>query len=277
MSLAKKHTVVGMGNQFGPDHEIRIMSSIPVALISAACIFSGALLGLKLQKLLPGEHLSPGAQDVVKLSAGMIATLTALVLGLLVSSAKSSFDVMSSGILQVSAKVILLDRTLAQYGPEAKATRDQLKRAVAASIENIWPMEETGVSALTPSERAHGLELVQARLRELVPQSDPQRQVFAQAQQLASDLSQTRWLLIEEAQNRLPLPLLVLLVFWLLLLFVSFGLFAPCNATVLTVLFVGACSVSSAIFLVLELNRPLDGFIRTSNAPMLNALQDLGQ
>jgi len=248
-----------------------------VGLISTGSIFSGALLGMKLQTRLPKHHLSEKSQDVVKLSAGMIATLTALVLGLLVSSAKSSFDVMSSGIVQVSAKVILLDHTLAQYGPEAKATRDQLKRAVAASIENIWPMERTGVSDLSPSERANGLEIVQARLRELAPQNNAQSLLFAQAQQLAIDLAQTRWLLIEEAQNQLPFPLLVLLVFWLVLLFVSFGLFAPCNATVLTVLFIGACSVSSAVFLVLELNRPLDGFIKTSNVPMLNALQHLDQ
>ena len=253
------------------------MSSFEISLVALLCLVLGFILGMWLQYLLPEHHLSKESQDTVKLGAGMVATMSALILGLLVSSAKSSFDVMSSGIVQVSAKVILLDHTLAQYGPEAKATRDQLKRAVAASIENIWPMERTGVSDLSPSERANGLEIVQARLRELAPQNNAQSLLFAQAQQLAIDLAQTRWLLIEEAQNQLPFPLLVLLVFWLVLLFVSFGLFAPCNATVLTVLFIGACSVSSAVFLVLELNRPLDGFIKTSNVPMLNALQHLDQ
>ena len=92
-----------------------------------------------------------------------------------------------------------------------------------------------------------------------------------------SDLSQSRWLLIEEAQTQLPRSLLLILVFWLALLFVSFGLFAPPNATALTVLGVGACAVSAAVFLVLELNRPLDGIIKISSAPLLNALQHLGQ
>jgi len=253
------------------------MNSILVALVSAGCIFSGALLGLKLRQLLPDHHLSKESQDISKLSAGMIATLTALVLGLLVSSAKSSFDTMSAGIVQGSAKIVLLDRTLAHYGPEAKAARDQLQRAVAAGIENIWPMERTGVPALTAFERANGMELVQDKLRELAPQNDAQRQVLAQAQQFAGDLSQTRWLLIEQAQNELPFPLLFVLVFWLTLLFVSFGLFAPRNPTVLTVLFVGACSVSAAIFLVLELNRPLEGVVKLSNAPLLNALRHLGK
>jgi len=253
------------------------MNSISIALVSATCIFSGALIGLGLQRLLPGHHLSKETQDIVKLSAGTIATLTALVLGLLVSSAKSSFDTMNNGIVQSSAKIILLDRALARYGPETKAAREQLKRVIAAGIEMVWPMEKTGVPALTAFERANGLELFQDKLNELAPQNDIQRRALAQAQQIAGDVSQTRWLLIEQEQNQLPLPLLVILVFWLALLFVSFGLFSPSNITALTVLFLGACAISAAIFLVLELDRPLEGFIKVSSAPLRNALQHINQ
>jgi hypothetical protein len=253
------------------------MNSTFIALASAGCIFSGALVGLGLQRLLPGHHLSKETQDVVKLSAGTIATLTALVLGLLVSSAKSTFDAMNNGLVRGSAKLILLDRALARYGPETKAAREELKRTLADGIERVWPTEKTGVSALTAFERANGMELVQDKLSELTPQRDVQRQALAQAQQMVGDLSQTRWLLIEQEQDQLPLPLLFILVFWLTLLFVSFGLFSPANLTALTVLFVGACAVSAAIFLVLELNRPLEGFIKISNAPLRNALQHLNQ
>jgi len=251
------------------------MSSTLVALVSAGCIFAGALLGMGLRRLLPGHHLSPATQDVVKLSAGMIATLTALVLGLLVSSAKSSFDTMNNGIVQSSAKVILLDRTLARYGPESKAAREELKRSIAATIERVWPTEKTGVPALTAVERARGAELVLDRLSELTPQNDAQRQALARAQQIVADLGETRWLLIEQEHTPLPFPLLFILVFWLGLLFVSFGMFAPANITALTVLLLGACAVSAPIFLVLELNRPLEGFIRVSSAPMRNALEHL--
>lgn len=255
------------------------MSSFVICLISAASIFAGALLGMGLQRRLPSHHLSKEMQDLVKLSAGTIATLTALVLGLLVSTAKSSFDGIQTGIVQGSAKFILLDRALARYGPESKAAREQLKRVIEASIEMVWPTEKTGVSALTSFERANGieLELVQDKLRELTPQNDAQRQALAQAQQIANDLSQIRWLSVEEAKNQLPVPLLLILVFWLVLLFVSFGLFAPRNSMALTVLFVGACAISAAIFLVLELNRPLDGLIKVSSAPLRNAMQHLGQ
>src|SRR6516162_5085900 len=145
------------------------MNSTSIALTSAGCIFLGSLLGLWLQRLLPGHHLSKETQDVVKLSAGTVATLTALVLGLLVSSAKSSFDTMNNGIVQSGAKVILLDGALARYGPETKAAREQMKRALAATIEMGWPTEKTGVPALTALERANGLELVHDKLSELKP------------------------------------------------------------------------------------------------------------
>jgi Na+/H+ antiporter NhaC len=253
------------------------MDAIFIALASAGCIFLGALIGIWLQRLLPGHHLTKELQDIVKLSGGMIATLTALVLGLLVSSAKSTFDTMNSGIVQSSAKVILLDRALSRYGPETKSAREQLKRSIAATIDTGWPTEKTGVSVLSTIERANGMELVHNKLSELKPQNDTQRQQLAEAQQTVSTLSQTRWLLIEQEQSSLPLPLLVILVFWLTLLFVSFGLFAPTNATALTVLFVGSCAVSAAIFLVLELNQPLEGFIKVSSAPLRNALQHLNQ
>ena len=253
------------------------MNSLIIALISAGSIFGGALLGVGLQRRLPGHHLTKEMQDLVKLSAGTIATLTALVLGLLVSSAKNSFDAINTAAVQGSAKFILLDRTLARYGPETNTTRNQLKRALAAGIEMVWPTEKTGIPALTAIERSNGMDLVQDKLNELSPENASQRQLLAQAQQLATDLGQTRWLVIEQAQNQLPIPLLLILVFWLILLFVSFGLFAPRNITALTVLCVGACAVSAAIFLVLELNRPFDGIIKVSSAPLRTALRHLGE
>ena len=253
------------------------MSSITIGLITVGSTFGGALIGVWLQNRLPRHHLDEASQEVVKLGAGMIATVTALVLGLLVSSAKGTFDTINDGIKQSSAKIILLDRILAQYGPDAQAIRDQIKRSLAASVEAASlrkPAAGSGQAAVQFTNRVEG---VQGLLRGLTPQTEGQRQLLAQAQQVASDMSQTRWLLMEEAQNELPVPLLVILICWLTVLFVSFGLFAPRNATVLSVLFVCACSMSAAVFLILEMNRPLDGFIKVSSAPLLNALEHLGR
>ena len=253
------------------------MSSIAIGLITVGSTFGGALIGVWLQNRLPRHHLDTASQEVVKLGAGMIATVTALVLGLLVSSAKGTFDTINDGIKQSSAKIILLDRILAQYGPDAQAVRDQIKRSLAASLQASRLRKQADGPGLAAAQSTNRAEAVQVLLRALAPQTEGQRQLLAQAQQVASDMSQTRWLLMEEAQNELPVPLLIILICWLAVLFVSFGLFAPRNATVLSVLFVCACSMSAAVFLILEMNRPLDGFIKVSSAPLLNALEHLGR
>src|SRR5215475_11080304 len=175
------------------------MSSTSIALASAGCIFLGALLGLGLQRLLPGHHLSKETQDVVKLSAGTIATLTALVLGLLVSSAKGSFDTINNSIVQTSVKIIMLDRALASYGPETKPAREQLKRTVTVLIEMLWPQEKGGAPVLTTMERATGGDVVRAELQKLTPATETQRHILVQAQQILNDAAQIRWLAIEQA------------------------------------------------------------------------------
>src|SRR6266550_6564843 len=144
-------------------------SSLTIGLISAGCIFGGALLGMWLQGMLPEQHLRDTSKDAVKVAAGMIATLSALVLGLLVGSAKSSFDATNSAIVQNGAKIILLDRVLAAYGPETKDLREQLRGAVSAGIEMFWPQEKNVGSGMAGFERANAMEMVQAKLRELAP------------------------------------------------------------------------------------------------------------
>jgi hypothetical protein len=252
-------------------------SSLTLGLISAGCVFGGVLLGLLLRGLLPDNHLRDESKDTIKLGAGMIATVSALVLGLLVASAKSAFDTTEEEITQRSAKIIFLDRLLADYGPETKATREQLRRTVAASIEMMWPNEKTGASRLTAYERMNGMQVTQMTLLKVTPTTDAQRQLFATAQQILTDLRQSRWLLLQRGQRAIPIPFLVVLLFWLTMLHVSFGLFAPRNATVITVLLISALSVSGAIFIILDMTHPLQGVIKVSSGPMRTALEHLGQ
>ena len=253
------------------------MNSVTIGFISAGCIFGGVLLGMLLQKVLPEHHLDTASKDTVKVGAGMLATLTALVLGLLVSSAKSSFDAMNAGIAQAGAKVMLLDHILADYGPETKDAREQLRQTVASTIERIWPAKNTGLGGLRALESVDAAKTVQAKLRELTPKNDLQKSILAQALQISNDVLQTRLLLMAGQQDTLPTSFLALLIFWLTGLFISFGLFAPRNGTVLVVLLICALSVSSAIFLVLEMDRPLDGFIKASNAPLRKAVELIGK
>jgi hypothetical protein len=232
-------------------------------------------LGLLFRTVLPEEHLSTDTKDVVKLGIALIATMAALVLSLLISSAKGTYDTRGNQLLQVSADIILLDRVLAHYGPETKDARAVLQRSVAAAIERFWPTNRDRPETVAP--RASPVEALYDKIQELLPQSEAQRSLQSQALTLALDLGRIRMLLFEQLGSSIPVPFLVVLVFWLCIIFASFGLFAPRNATVIAVLFVCALSVSGAIFLILELDRSFEGLLQVSSAPLRAALVQLGQ
>ena len=253
------------------------MSPTAIGLIVLVCVFGGAVLGMFLQKVLPEHYLNDASKDVVKLVTGLIATLAALVLGLLVASAKNSFDTVNEGFRESAAKIILLDRALAQYGPETKDLRDLLKRGFTARLEQFFPKGQSRTSTLSSPQATAAMEGFQQRLRALSPQNDAQRSLQSRALELSDAVTQARWLGIAHEENAIPTPFLVVLVFWLAVMFTSFGLFAPRNAIAIAVLFLGAVSLSAAISLIEELNDPLEGFITISRAPMERALGFLGQ
>ncbi len=254
------------------------MSPLVTSLIIFVFIFGSTLLGMFLRRVLPEHHVSDESKDVMKLGTAMIATLAALVIGLLIASAKNSFDTLNNGLIQTGSKVMLLDRVMANYGSETRATRDLLRRRLASAIEQLWPKEMEGQAEFaTPDPRA-GIEAIGDKLRQLSPQNDAQRGLLTRALQLSSDLEDTRWLLFaKRGQSSYPMALLVILVSWLVIIFFSFGLFSPRNVTVLIVLFVCALSAAASLYLIQELDDPYGGLIRVSSAPLRNALANLGQ
>jgi len=254
------------------------MSALAVSLIAFACIFGGTLLGMFLRPILPEHHVSDESKDVVKLGTGMIATLAALALGLLIASAKGNFDTMSSELRQAGSRIILLDRVMAHYGPETKEARELLRRTIAATIKRVWPEDKVGQAVTEAAEVRVNIEAVQDQLRQLSPKNDAQRWLQTRALQVSGDIAEARWLLIEQlGQRSLPMPFLGMLVFWLTVIFASFGLFSPRNATVITVLLVCALSAAGSLFLIMELDTPYAGLIKVSSTPLVNALAHLGQ
>jgi hypothetical protein len=255
--------------------EKTILSPMAISWTVFACVFGGALFGMLLRKLLPAHHLDTDSKDVVKLGMALIATMTALVLGLLIASAKSSFDVQRGEFTQLSANIIELDRLLARYGPETKEARDVL-RHTALSLDRNWSAGTTRSEKLDSQQMRAGGASFYEKIQGLAPRSDFQRAMQGQALQMALDLGRMRSLLLEQAGSSVPTPFLVVMVFWLAIIFTSFGLFAPHNATVIATLLLCALSVSGAIFLILELDSPFAGLMQISDAPLRNALAILG-
>ena len=254
------------------------MRSLIVFFITFACIIGGVVLGMVIRAVLPDHHLSNDSKDVIKLGTGMIATLAALVLGLLIASAKGNFDTMNNGLVQAGSKIVLLDRIMAHYGPETKEIRDMLRQGVASTVDIIWANDSAGhVNEKVFHTRA-GFETLQDKLRQLSPQDNAQRWLQSQALQVSGEIAAVRWFLTEQkGHSSLPVPLIVLLVFWLVLIFFIFGLLSPRNETAIVVLLVCALSVAASLYMLLELDNPFGGLITVSADPLRNALTYLGQ
>lgn len=253
------------------------MNSIAVAGIVFLCAFGGALIGILLRGRLPLPHLSKESQDVVTLATGLIASMAALVLGLLVASASSQFDSQKVGYHELATNLVLLDRSLANYGPEAKPAREALRSTVALVIDRLWPADGSDATTLDAADLTASGRALYATIRNLMPTTDAQRAVQTQALDTCAALARTQWQLSLQDDNSIPRAFLVVLVFWLAVLFSSFGLFAPRNATVMVALFVCALSVAGAVFLIVDLGEPFEGLIRISSKPMRAAFSQLGQ
>lgn len=251
------------------------MTPIAISLIVFTCVLCGSLAGLVLRNYLPEHHLAAESRDVVKMGAGFIGTMAALLLGLLVASAKQSFDTDRSELSQLAAKITFLDRVLVHYGPETGPARESVRRSVERIIEQMWPQDAGTPVQLDPTTT--GGEAVYEVLDSLSPKTDEQRTLKGVALSNAADISQLRWLLLAQKGTSISTPMLVVVIFWLSIIFLSFGLFTSPNATVLTTLFLCALSVSAAVFLVLELDQPFGGVIQISSAPLQDALAHLGK
>ena len=252
------------------------MTDILVAVIVFGLIFGGALLGMFLASVLPDQHLSPEARDVIRIVMAMLATLSAVVLGLLTGSAISSLAEKESELRNAGVQFILLDRALAEYGPETKNTRDLLKQVLAERIGQIWP-EEGGHVSLTALGGGAGVNLVQRDLFALSPQTDQQRWLQSNALQFTKNIAESRWTTVEQIGSRFPWPFFVVVVFWLAIIFASFGLFAPRNLSVTAALFVAALGLAGAIFMILEMDQPYRGVVKIPSTALRIALDQLGR
>jgi hypothetical protein len=253
-----------------------IVGELGVSAIVYACVLGGAVLGFRLQAILPPQHVNEQTRQTVTVAIGLIATLSALVLGLLVASAKSSFDSRISDVRQSATRIVMLDRNLRLYGPEAKPARALLQKLTQQRIDRAW-MLGTRDDRVADNTETGNLEELQARLWALAPTDPVHQWRQTRALGLLSELERAHWALFEQTGSSIPTPFMVVLVLWLTVIFMSLGLFAPRNRTVYGMMFVCALSVSTAIFLIMEMDQPFEGVVQISDAPLRKALDELQQ
>jgi len=248
----------------------------PVWISLAACgvMLLGAVIGVLLRRRLPNHHLDDHARDIVRLGAGLVGTIAALVLGLLINSASSIYEAQRAEVRQIAANLILLDAVLDQYGPEAKPLRSLLRVAVDQMIERIWHDRPASENLALYGSGTLASE-VYAGLHALSGGTAVKSALATQALQLALPISQARLALFEQSSSGLPLPVLVVLIFWLTVLFASYCLFSPVNPTSAVALGLVALSAAAALFLILEMVEPFSGLMQISSAPIRAALPSL--
>jgi len=251
------------------------MSPIAISAVVFACVSGGALLGIFLHFRLKTEHLSPESKEAVRLGMALVATTVALVLGLLIASAKGFYDTGNTEMTQLAADVVFVDRILAHYGPETQEARADLRTSVARLVNSDGSKTKSAKTRFDPG--SDGSDALYDKIQGLSPGNDSQRRLQAEALDITTQIGHARWLMFEQKTTPLPTPLLAMLVFWLTILFISFGMFVRPNVVVVTSLFVSALALAGAILLIVDMYQPYSGLIQVSDAPLRAALEQLGQ
>jgi hypothetical protein len=251
------------------------MKDILIGLAVFAIIFGGALVGMFLGKVLPDQHLSTDSRDSIRIVMGMLATLSAVVLGLLTGSAMTSLGEKETELRSAGVQFVLLDRTLAEYGPETAQIRVLLKELLAERISQIWPEEDSPVS-LTALGSGAGINLVQRDLFALTPSTEQQRWLRSHALEITTKIAESRWTTIEQIGSRFPWGFFMVVVGWLAVIFASFGLFAPRNLSMTASLLIAAAALAVPIFMMLEMDQPYGGIVKIPSTSLRVALDQLG-
>ena len=248
------------------------MTSGWIFLISFASIVAGVALGMTLRARLPRSWLSQDTKEVIRLGAGLLATLAAVVISLMIASAKSSYDTQDSNFRQLSAYLVETDQLLAQYGPDAIQVRILMRQAIPAAIDRIWREKAAGGTAFTSTSLA---EQLYNAVEALSPANDAQRALKLRIVQASDEIARIRLLMYADSDTRLLTPFLLILIVWLTVIFTSFSLFVEPNAAVAVALLVLALSVSSALFLVADLSQPFAGLMQISREQLRHTLAPL--
>lgn len=250
------------------------MNHLTIGFVSFAAIFGGSLIGLFAAHRLPGHHLSKETQSAITVSVAVLGTLSALVLGLMITAANSSFSARAEQVRELSLQLIRMDRNLRRYGPETEVARAKLHEWAVAKTRQLFPVK--GQANPSSAQTIIMLEGIQDALLDLKPQDERQTYLRTLCLRLSSTMIEARWALETRAAHSIPVPFLVLLIFWLSIVFASFGLFAPANVITIAALLLCSVAVAGGIYMIEELDKPVSGFVHLPPDSMERALVEIG-
>jgi hypothetical protein len=223
------------------------------------------------KRRVPKHYLTEETKSLVSVSMAVVATISALVLGLLLSNANSSFNAVQGQVTALSAEILRLDQLLRRYGSDTKLAREKLREYAERKRDDLFPNNPAEVH-LGNQSTYELLQEVEDLVLAIKPANARDQWWLAQAMTLASKIGDTRFLLAQQIGQGTPKAVLLLLVFWLTLLFASFTLFAPSNLISMATMTLCALAIAGAIGMILELERGFGGVVQVSPQPMNHAV-----
>lgn len=249
------------------------MRALAMSSLVFVLVFGGALAGMAVRRVRPDEHFMPEAKETIRLVIGLVVTMTSLVLGMLVSSSKTFYDGEKNQVAEMSAQVVLINDLLTAYGPETEQLRIEARRSVEEIVERIWPKKSSDSVVLKPLDNS--AQFYQ-HLQQLAPKNEAQTSAKTQLLAATVSLKKTYWLMfLQSEQTSISVPLLSVVTAWLVIIFFSFGIFAPRIPNVMLTLFVCAIAASAAIFIIMSMNSPFNGVLKISPAAVRDVLRQM--
>ena len=243
-----------------------------IALVTWTLVFAAGLAGIWIGSRLPEEHRTNDSRNLVSIAMAMVSTLTALVLGLLLSVANTSFAENQEQLMSTSSDLIRMEHLLRLHGPEADESRDLLRQYANSMLQDVFPPDGSERNV----ENEATLDLL-AKVENwaalLVPANDTQRWLQPRIIDVSDKIVQEHFALVKQRLDAIPAALMVLMLVWLVMLFASFGLFAPWHLTSFIVLLLSSGAASGAVLLILELETPNRGFVNLSPGPLQHAIE----
>ncbi len=255
------------------------MTAIWVSMAAALAAFAAGLFGLWLQRLLPKPHTSDRSRDMITAIVGLVSLLLALVLGTIIGSAYAFYSNQKTELETIAARALQLDIALAEFGPETKEARAELKAGTQRVHDMFWgekPIFDSDPGQLAPGTAIESLKATDAAIAALDPRTPLQKQAAAAAVVDASLIQNTRLSILLQLKSPVSWPLVTVVVLWSILLF-CFGVLSRINATTIAALGFGGFAVGSALFLIIELSQPYTGLFRVPPAALEQSIEAMGK
>jgi hypothetical protein len=247
------------------------MNETLIAVVIFLCLAMSSLGSLAIYERLPERYRGDDTQNVVRLIAGIFSVMTSLLLGLMINSAKNTLESVDRNVHAFAIGLIVLDRTLREYGPEALPAREHLLKYAQRAANGTRHDDPFIADRATESmfyDVSNSLKSIEPRDRERIA-------LWQGARQQHQRLLELRWVIVEQSEGTIPAPILVLLVAWLMLIFASFGFRAPRNAIVVTSFLVAAALMAAAVYLIIDMDAPFAGPIQVSPVPLERAVAEM--